>query len=178
VPPSVRRKAGHKNGEDLEFRVSGGVITILPKLPAAYDEYTPAQRRAIDAQLAEALTDIQAGRTHGPFRTLVDVACRKGVFGGPPDSLQPGFRIVHRVTRARFAKRAANPLPNSQLLPPGQKLDIRHLLVGQKDLKALALRVSITYYREERWAECLKNALKENTPEAVEGQTTNTLPGM
>jgi hypothetical protein len=38
--------------------------------------------------------------------------------------------------------------------------------------------VSITYYREERWAECLKNALKENTPEAVEGQTTNTLPGM
>jgi len=42
VPPSVRRKAGHKNGQDLEFRVSGGVITILPKLPAADDEYTPA----------------------------------------------------------------------------------------------------------------------------------------
>jgi bifunctional DNA-binding transcriptional regulator/antitoxin component of YhaV-PrlF toxin-antitoxin module len=69
VPPSVRRKAGHKNGEDLEFRVSGGVITILSKLPAADDEYTPTQRRAIDAQLAEALTDIKAGRTHGPFRT-------------------------------------------------------------------------------------------------------------
>jgi bifunctional DNA-binding transcriptional regulator/antitoxin component of YhaV-PrlF toxin-antitoxin module len=32
VPPSVRRLAGHKNGEDLEFRVSGGVITIVPKL--------------------------------------------------------------------------------------------------------------------------------------------------
>ena len=68
VPPSVRRRAGHKNGEDLEFRVSGSVITILPKLPAA-DEYTPAQRRVIDAQLAEGLADIKAGRTHGPFGT-------------------------------------------------------------------------------------------------------------
>jgi bifunctional DNA-binding transcriptional regulator/antitoxin component of YhaV-PrlF toxin-antitoxin module len=67
VPPSVRRKAGHKSGEDLEFRVSGGVITIVPKLPAADDEYTPAQRRAIDARLAEGLADIEAGRTHGPF---------------------------------------------------------------------------------------------------------------
>lgn len=67
VPPSIRRRAGHKNGEDLEFRVSGGVITILPKLPVADDEYTPAQRRAIDARLAEGLADIKAGRTHGPF---------------------------------------------------------------------------------------------------------------
>ena len=67
VPPSVRRKAGHKNGQDLEFRVSGGVITILPKLPAADDEYTPAQRRIIDARLAEGLADIKAGRTFGPF---------------------------------------------------------------------------------------------------------------
>jgi len=67
VPPSVRRKAGHKNGQDLEFRVSGGVITILPKLPAADDEYTPAQRRMIDARLAAGLADITAGRTFGPF---------------------------------------------------------------------------------------------------------------
>ena len=67
VPPSVRRRAGHKNGQDLEFRVSGGVITILPKLPAADDEYTPEQRRIIDARLAEGLADIKAGRTFGPF---------------------------------------------------------------------------------------------------------------
>ena len=64
VPPAVRRKAGHKNGEDL-----------LPKLPAADDEYTPAQRRIIDAQIAEGLADIKAGRTHGPFpshRRMID----------------------------------------------------------------------------------------------------------
>jgi bifunctional DNA-binding transcriptional regulator/antitoxin component of YhaV-PrlF toxin-antitoxin module len=67
VPPSVRRKAGHRNGDDLEFRVSGGVITILPKLPVADDEYTPEQRRMIDARLAEGLADIKAGRTFGPF---------------------------------------------------------------------------------------------------------------
>jgi hypothetical protein len=69
VTPSVRRRAGHKNGQDLEFRVSGGVITILPKLPAADDEYTPGQRRIIDARLAEGLADIKAGRTFGPFET-------------------------------------------------------------------------------------------------------------
>jgi bifunctional DNA-binding transcriptional regulator/antitoxin component of YhaV-PrlF toxin-antitoxin module len=67
VPPSVRRRAGHRNGQDLEFRVSGGVITILPKLPAADGEYTPEQRRIIDARLAEGLADIGAGRTFGPF---------------------------------------------------------------------------------------------------------------
>ena len=69
VPRSVRRLAGHKNGQDLEFRVSGGVITILPKLPTADDEYTPEQRRNIDARLAEGLADIKAGRTFGPFNS-------------------------------------------------------------------------------------------------------------
>jgi bifunctional DNA-binding transcriptional regulator/antitoxin component of YhaV-PrlF toxin-antitoxin module len=67
VPVSVRRKAGHQNGEDLEFRVSGGVITILPKLPAADDEYTPEQRRIIDARLAKADADIKAGRISKAF---------------------------------------------------------------------------------------------------------------
>lgn len=67
VPPSVRRRAGHKNGQDLEFRVSDGVITILPKPTAAEDECTPQQRRTIDARLAEGLADIRAGRIYGPF---------------------------------------------------------------------------------------------------------------
>src|SRR3954467_596385 len=58
VPPAVRRRAGFRSGQEIEFRVSGGVITILPKLPAADDEYTLAQRRAIDARLARADDDI------------------------------------------------------------------------------------------------------------------------
>jgi len=37
-----------------------------PKLPSAGDEYTPAQRRMIDAQLAEAAK----GPTYGPFNPV------------------------------------------------------------------------------------------------------------
>src|SRR5450432_3311469 len=69
VPPAVRRQAGLKSGQKIEFKVSGGVISIHPKLPTADDEYTPEQRRIVDAQLAESLADIEAGRVHGPFST-------------------------------------------------------------------------------------------------------------
>jgi bifunctional DNA-binding transcriptional regulator/antitoxin component of YhaV-PrlF toxin-antitoxin module len=53
VPRSVRCRAGIKAGDRLEFKVSGGVINIVPKLPSAEDEYTPAQRRIVNARLAE-----------------------------------------------------------------------------------------------------------------------------
>jgi bifunctional DNA-binding transcriptional regulator/antitoxin component of YhaV-PrlF toxin-antitoxin module len=69
VPPAVRRKAGFKSGQELEFRAAGGVITIVQKPSSAEDEYTPEQRRVINAQLAEGLADIEAGRVHGPFAT-------------------------------------------------------------------------------------------------------------
>jgi bifunctional DNA-binding transcriptional regulator/antitoxin component of YhaV-PrlF toxin-antitoxin module len=69
VPQAVRRQAGFKSGDELEFKVSGGVITIFPKVPAADDEYSPLQRRAIDRSIAKGLEDIRKGRTHGPFTT-------------------------------------------------------------------------------------------------------------
>ncbi len=65
VPPSVSRRAGIKIGDRLEFKVSGGIINIIPKLPSAADEYTPAQRRMIDARLKEAAK----GPYYGPFET-------------------------------------------------------------------------------------------------------------
>jgi bifunctional DNA-binding transcriptional regulator/antitoxin component of YhaV-PrlF toxin-antitoxin module len=65
VPPEVQRRAGIKAGDRVEFKVSGGIINIIPKLPSADDEYTPAQRRIIDAQLDEA----EKGPFHGPFAT-------------------------------------------------------------------------------------------------------------
>jgi bifunctional DNA-binding transcriptional regulator/antitoxin component of YhaV-PrlF toxin-antitoxin module len=46
VPPSVRRRAGIKAGDQLEFQVSGGIINIIPKLPSADDEYTHPSSRA------------------------------------------------------------------------------------------------------------------------------------
>jgi len=65
VPPQVRRRAGIKTGDRAEFKVSGGIINIIPSLPSADDEYTPAQRRAVDARLANAAK----GPYHGPFET-------------------------------------------------------------------------------------------------------------
>jgi hypothetical protein len=59
----VQRRARIKTGDRLEFKVSGGVITIIPKLPLADNEYTPKQRRIIDARLAEA----RRGPYYGPF---------------------------------------------------------------------------------------------------------------
>ena len=70
VPDAVRQRAGFKIGQVLEFKVSGGVVTIIPKLPTADDEYTPEQRRIIDAQLAEGLEDIRKGRVSPIFNTV------------------------------------------------------------------------------------------------------------
>ncbi len=68
IPEVVRRKAGLKHGQKVEFKVSGGVINVVPKLPPADDEYTPAQRRMIDARLAAA----GKGPYYGPFKTADD----------------------------------------------------------------------------------------------------------
>ena len=67
VPETALRRAGFKRGQELEVKASGGVITIVSKVPSADREYTPEQRRLIDARLAEGLADIKAGRVHGPF---------------------------------------------------------------------------------------------------------------
>jgi AbrB family looped-hinge helix DNA binding protein len=66
VPKSIRRKAGIKAGDQFEFSVSGRVITILPKQPAG-DEYTSAQRRVVDRDVAKGLEDVTRGRVQGPF---------------------------------------------------------------------------------------------------------------
>ena len=49
----------------MEFKVCGGIINIIPELPRADDEYTPAERRIIDARLTEA----RKGPYYGPFKT-------------------------------------------------------------------------------------------------------------
>jgi len=82
VPPQIQRRAGIKVGDELEFRVSGGIINIIPKLPTADDEYTPAQRRVIDARLAEA---------------------RKGPYYGPFETADDAIRFLHKEIRRRKA---------------------------------------------------------------------------
>ena len=72
VPPSVRRRAGLKSGDKLEFRVSGRVITILPNGPKSGDEYTSAQRKAIDRGIAQSEREYAAGKSYGPFDTAAE----------------------------------------------------------------------------------------------------------
>jgi bifunctional DNA-binding transcriptional regulator/antitoxin component of YhaV-PrlF toxin-antitoxin module len=66
VPDGVLRRAGLKHGDRVEFKVSDGVINIVPKPSAVNDEYTPEERRAIDVQLDQA----EKGPFHGPFDTV------------------------------------------------------------------------------------------------------------
>jgi AbrB family looped-hinge helix DNA binding protein len=84
VPHSVRRRAGIKSGDRLEFKVSGGIINIIPELPLADDEYTPAQRKVVDARLAEA---------------------RKGPYHGPFSSADDAIRFLKKEIRTRKVKR-------------------------------------------------------------------------
>ncbi len=74
VPPSVQRRAGLKAGDRLEFKVSGDVITITPKRPSTDDEYTPEQRRVIDAGIQKGLEDFKKGRFHGPFTSAKEAS--------------------------------------------------------------------------------------------------------
>ena len=45
------------------------VVVMLDhsKFPNADDEYTPAQRRAIDRGTAQSLNELKQGRSYGPF---------------------------------------------------------------------------------------------------------------
>jgi bifunctional DNA-binding transcriptional regulator/antitoxin component of YhaV-PrlF toxin-antitoxin module len=72
VPPAVRRLARLKTGDRIEFKVSGRVITILPKPRIAEDEYTPAERRAIDRGIAQSEKQYAAGKSYGPFETAAE----------------------------------------------------------------------------------------------------------
>ena len=72
VPKSVRRKAGIRSGDRVRFTVSGRVISIVP----SDDEYTPAERRAIDRGIVQSEKDYKEGRSYGPFKTHEEfVAC-------------------------------------------------------------------------------------------------------
>jgi len=62
----ARVQVGLADGDLVEARVHRGKIVLTPK-SVVDREYTPAQRRAIDARLEEGLADIEAGRTFGPF---------------------------------------------------------------------------------------------------------------
>jgi len=72
IPSRLRLHLGLVDGDLVEATAERGRIVLTPKLivdRTAPGEYTPAQRRAIDARLAESLEQARKGETFGPFET-------------------------------------------------------------------------------------------------------------
>jgi AbrB family looped-hinge helix DNA binding protein len=65
VPKSVRRKAGIKTGDRVEFLVSGNVINIIPKSPYAKDTFTEEET----AKITKARREMREGK----FVTLAEL---------------------------------------------------------------------------------------------------------
>ena len=86
IPTSVRRQAGLSKGDVVNIAYQRGKIVITPKVvidpsqfPNADDEYTPAQRRIIDARLDESEEEPEAACGYGPFSTAEEmIAHMKG----------------------------------------------------------------------------------------------------
>jgi AbrB family looped-hinge helix DNA binding protein len=74
LPSSFRAAMGVGEGSLVELTLKNGKTVITPKVVMdrsqvsnADDEYTPAQRRIIDARIAKADADIRAGRVSKAF---------------------------------------------------------------------------------------------------------------
>ncbi len=77
IPYKLRASVRVKVGDFMEAKVVKGSVVLTPKkivddysdMPNADDEYTPAQRKVLDAKLAEAVAEYRAGKSYGPFDT-------------------------------------------------------------------------------------------------------------
>jgi bifunctional DNA-binding transcriptional regulator/antitoxin component of YhaV-PrlF toxin-antitoxin module len=70
IPEAIRRRAGIVAGDRAEIKAIRGVITMVSKPKAADDEYTPEQRRLIDARLRAA----DKGPFYGPFKNGSEIS--------------------------------------------------------------------------------------------------------
>jgi bifunctional DNA-binding transcriptional regulator/antitoxin component of YhaV-PrlF toxin-antitoxin module len=100
VPLNIRRRAGIKPGDRLEFKAARGVITIVSRSQIA-DGETPEQRRIIDAQLVEGLEDFRRGRVSARFDTVEDML--ESLKGSSPNKPRKA------VGAAKSRRREKNP---------------------------------------------------------------------
>ena len=105
LPSRLRSAIGVAEGDLVEASVHRGKIVLTPKLvtdrskfPTADDEYTPEQRRIIDARLAESEDDLKKGRTFGPFNTADEMIAS----------------MKHQLRKRAAAKRAQRSPQRSQ----------------------------------------------------------------
>jgi AbrB family looped-hinge helix DNA binding protein len=76
IPTTLRTRAGLSTGDLVELKFQRGKIIITPKgsidyspFPNADDEYTPRQRRIIDARLAKAVAEVRKGNVSPAYNT-------------------------------------------------------------------------------------------------------------
>jgi AbrB family looped-hinge helix DNA binding protein len=70
VPKSVRRKAGFKPGDQVEFKVSGKAITIVPKLtPDEIQDEQEIRDPKIRASIRKSYEEFLAGKSR-PIQEL------------------------------------------------------------------------------------------------------------
>jgi len=64
VPPAALRRAGFKSGQQLEVKVAGGVITIVPKLsPDELEDDRELRDPKIRAAITKGYEEFRAGKT-------------------------------------------------------------------------------------------------------------------
>jgi bifunctional DNA-binding transcriptional regulator/antitoxin component of YhaV-PrlF toxin-antitoxin module len=85
IPSRLRAEIGIAGRGLLKASARRGSILLTPVVTSA--EYTPRQRRAIDARLALSEEDIRSGRTYGPFDSVQQMVAsmkRESEGAGPP----------------------------------------------------------------------------------------------
>jgi AbrB family looped-hinge helix DNA binding protein len=88
IPTRLRAQLGLVDGDLVEASAHRGRIVLTPKI-VVDREYTPAQRRVIDARLAKAEADIKGGRVSEPFSNhsefIADLQNTAAKFGASKD---------------------------------------------------------------------------------------------
>lgn len=77
VPPAIRRKAGFKSGQELEFKASGGVVTIVPKpSPDELQDRREVRDPKISGAIRKGYEEFLAGKTRPIQEFLAERASR------------------------------------------------------------------------------------------------------
>jgi hypothetical protein len=69
----VTRGSGFENFLRGRLFQEFNLLADRSEFPNADDEYTPAQRRAMDARLDESQEDLEQNRTFGPFNSAAEM---------------------------------------------------------------------------------------------------------
>ncbi|HUS07845.1 MAG TPA: AbrB/MazE/SpoVT family DNA-binding domain-containing protein [Bryobacteraceae bacterium] len=99
IPNEMRNIIGLADGGYVQVVLKGRKIILEPAqivTRTAAEELTPAQRRTVDARLAEGLADVKAGRVHGPFGTHGEMMAFLNKESTPRKRTIPRKKLSHK----------------------------------------------------------------------------------